>query len=153
MDKLYWLVSTNAFIGNYDPCNVGVSYPIECSWNSLTTSYSKVWYNCIGNLNEPNILYGDSLDSMLYTEDNFSWYTTRLLTNGGLQVWINSNAKVNAVENASFQSTVQFNRQLGNQVDTFPVWTLDSSVYSSCTMFEYILEGQDAGLSFPVGCV
>ena len=53
-----------------------------------------------------------------------------LFTNhGGLQVWVNSNAKVNPTENASFQSTLKFNGQAGNQIDIFPAWTFDNAVY------------------------
>ena len=85
----------------------------------------------------------------MYGENNRNSNIYLLLNNLGEQVWINSNAKLTAIENSSFQSVVQFKKQPGIQVDTFPVWTLDGS---SCPIFAYILEGQDASLSFPPGC-
>ena len=88
---------------------------------------------------------------MLYKENDSTASSTgmnkHLMNNGGEQVWINSNSQATVLENPSFESTIVFHRQIGNQVDTFPVHTFTDVAFSSCEIFKYILEGQDASLS------
>jgi hypothetical protein len=55
--------------------------------------------------------------------------------------------------NTNFPITVNFDRKVGNQIDTFEHFTFSGNAYASCSMFKYILAAPVTGLAFKSSCL